>query len=327
MLSDDIEPMTFPQLKKVINFGNEDALQLNFVAPWTVAIVARALSHAQSRSIGRGLHPPFVEMTAGGDAEGHGVAHKPDWAGIRTFDSGDCRKTHNILPGDTKLSYKWTSEQIVPKRLDEKDANKGWLWPLRQLFTYCLNLKTRYGYIITDKEVVVFRIRTPPERLQQGQSKRKSAPTEDGILEYMPISKSDQPAGKSELTMDMGIWLLHLLAANKRTVQSTYDLLENEVLEGLGRAPTPPLQEDTANTSDVPALTRASPANSSGSSDTAPETDRIISSRTGTFEFTAGSFASQSFASLYSTGSGRSKRKENSGEVEPTKRRRTRAKR
>ncbi|KAK2793822.1 hypothetical protein FQN50_009977 [Emmonsiellopsis sp. PD_5] len=71
----------------------------------------------------------------------------PDWAGaiIRKDDPWTCV---NRCPGDTKLSTKWKSDKKV----------KSWEWPLAQMLIYCgENWNCRYGYLITQKELVVLR--------------------------------------------------------------------------------------------------------------------------------------------------------------------------
>ena len=48
--------------------------------------------------------------------------------------------------------------------------------PLSQIFTYCVRAKARYGYIITDKELVVLRIRSYTEYDQEKESFDDSQP-------------------------------------------------------------------------------------------------------------------------------------------------------
>ncbi|KAK2875347.1 hypothetical protein FQN49_001665 [Arthroderma sp. PD_2] len=73
----------------------------------------------------------------------------PDWAGVQIDPASGAYI--NRCPGDTKLSTKWGSV---------KDKRKGhYYWPYAQLIKYCgENWNTRYGYLITQEELVVLRI-------------------------------------------------------------------------------------------------------------------------------------------------------------------------
>lgn len=311
--------MKFPHLEKdIIRFADEAALEKHYISQWTHPIVTTALSHAQRQSNDRGLRPPFVAMVAGGNAQSIS-GYKPDWAGTRTISPDNPNHTANILPGDTKVSYKWKSTEIVPKEVNANDLVQNWFWPLRQIFTYCMNFKTRYGYIISDEEVVAVRVRVPCERLEENKSKRRIVLSKDrGTLEYVPIYNSTQdPSGEKRLTMNLAIWWLHLLAANNRSIQTTYGPLKDEILDGLGKAPTPIRQEETPAASEVAITDRASPATTVGTYDNMTESDAIISPQLSTYRLSFGSLAGpvESFASMHSSGSARRKRKRDS--VEP----------
>jgi len=316
MLKHTIEPIKFPHLEKdIIRFADEAALEKHYVSQWTHPIVTTALSHAQRQSNDRGLRPPFVEMVAGGNAQSIS-GHKPDWAGTRTMVPDNPNQTVNILPGETKVSYKWKSTEIVPKEVKANDMVQNWFWPLRQIFTYCMNFKTRYGYIISDEEVVAFRVRAPRERLEENKSKRRIVLSKDrGTIEYVPIYDSTQdPGGKKRLTINLAIWWLHLLAANNRSIQTTYGPLKDEILDGLGRASTPPRQEETPAASEVAVTDRASPATTVRTYDNVTESDAIISPQLSTYGLAFDSLAgpTESFASMRSSGSARPKRKRDS---------------
>jgi hypothetical protein len=320
MLKHTIEPMKFPHLEKdIIRFADEAALEKHYISQWTHPIVTTALSHAQRQSNDGGLRPPFVEMVAGGNAQSIS-GHKPDWAGTRTMMPDNPNQIVNILPGDTKVSYKWKSTEIVPKEVNANDLVQNWFWPLRQIFTYCMNFKTRYGYIISDEEVVAFRVRVPRERLEENKSKRRIVLSKDrGTIEYVPIYDSTQdPGGEKRLTMNLAIWWLHLLAANNRSIQTIYGPLKDEILDGLGRVPTPPRQEETPAASEVAVTDRTSPANTVMTYDNVTESDAIISPQLSTYGLSFGSLAdpAEPFASMRSSGSARPKRKRDSEEPE-----------
>ncbi|KAM5432111.1 hypothetical protein MferCBS31731_007612 [Microsporum ferrugineum] len=73
----------------------------------------------------------------------------PDWAGVQ--EDPATTAYINRCPGDTKLATKWRSGM---------DRSKiHYYWPYAQLIKYCgENWNTRYGYLITQEELVVLRI-------------------------------------------------------------------------------------------------------------------------------------------------------------------------
>ena len=141
--------------------SDEDSLD-TLLTKWNQSVVSEALSLAQGC-----LYKPQtnknVYMARGGQAR-IPEKYRPDWAGIQAKtlhanEDGDTSKSKNILPGDTKVSKKWSSRDIVPGLVQSEHMSGDWLRPLNQLYTYCVKANARYGYIITDQELVVIRIR------------------------------------------------------------------------------------------------------------------------------------------------------------------------
>lgn len=135
---------------------------------WNHSVVSEALSVAQEY-----LHTKDSKMTIYMATGGQGYIPRsgkekkeklfPDWAGTQpAFREADVKgnkiSSINILPGDTKVSKKWSSADIVKGPLDTDYSPDAWKRPLKQVYTYCLKANARYGYIITDKELVVIRI-------------------------------------------------------------------------------------------------------------------------------------------------------------------------
>ena len=69
------------------------------------------------------------------------------------------QRTSNILPGDTKVGWKWSSRDIEVGDVESSYLATDWLEPIKQIYTYCIKLNVRYGNIITEKELIVTRIR------------------------------------------------------------------------------------------------------------------------------------------------------------------------
>jgi len=156
---------------------------------WTKTIVSNGLKAAQ-KEIGTDLPHEKICMCQGKqaqpplkvpesiDPESKGKKQNqkhrnPDWAGRKcsTVNPNEPKrkgkkptKAKNLLPGDTKVSLKWNSASLTIGDIEKADVkDKRWFQPIGQVYTYCVRLNARYGYIITDKELVVFRIRPLPQ--------------------------------------------------------------------------------------------------------------------------------------------------------------------
>lgn len=133
------------------------------------------------------------------DITAKAVKRMPDWSIFETESDSDKR---NILVwGDNKCSSKWTSDEI-------DCSEENWLWPWRQMVTYCANNNVRYGFILTPEELVALRLyrvsNTPlPWRLQYA-----SVPWES--------------SGQEIMTVNMAIWALAMMSLNEghRPIQS-----------------------------------------------------------------------------------------------------------
>ncbi|KAK2799474.1 hypothetical protein FQN50_008446 [Emmonsiellopsis sp. PD_5] len=160
---------------------------------------------------------PDIDMTRGGRARGSAdnprapmipetktksikgiVKTYPDWAGVQVdVQSGAYM---NCCPGDTKLSTKWRS--------GEDTAKHHYFWPYAQLINYCgKTWNTRYGYLISQRELVVLRIsravigsgiaqtRSPRTTLQTSAA---AGENECGSPLFVPLSSP--PAARSPRT-------------------------------------------------------------------------------------------------------------------------------
>ncbi|KAJ9130688.1 hypothetical protein NKR23_g12085 [Pleurostoma richardsiae] len=77
----------------------------------------------------------------------------PDW-GLVSYSRMWESKFYNLLPGDTKLHAKWRPDMDGSEDLG---VRRQWLLPVSQITTYAADAECRYGFIITDQRLVVFR--------------------------------------------------------------------------------------------------------------------------------------------------------------------------
>ncbi|KAJ9643810.1 hypothetical protein H2204_001955 [Knufia peltigerae] len=62
----------------------------------------------------------------------------------------------NILAGLGKTSKQWCGSALQKNIRNNDEPSQSLLWPVRQLANICNKANTRFGYIQTDKELVVF---------------------------------------------------------------------------------------------------------------------------------------------------------------------------
>lgn len=126
------------------------------------------------------------------DVEIELVTRKPDWS-IYLSDPDETL----LVWGDNQRNSKWKSDQLAC-------AAGIWIWPFRQLLTYCVNENIRYGFIFTSEELVVLRI-------------YKDTSVSDKRLrwriQYQSISWETH--GDDILTVNMGIWALAMMSLNE----------------------------------------------------------------------------------------------------------------
>ncbi|KAL6715420.1 hypothetical protein ACLMJK_006381 [Lecanora helva] len=222
----------------------------SLIIKWNQSMTSKALTAAQRHL--KVHHSETVYFCKGGQAQWPREAEikkRPDWAAVKGFTLAreSAQEVRNVLPGDTKLSKKWSSDRINPGDLDDIEFEDDWYQPLSQIFTYCVRSNARYGYLITDKELVVVRV-SPRDPLKYPWSqssdagkrkarketiRRKHAAREpcdkaiiDGCLEYQTIPwddrKRSQRVDAPRMTANLALWWLHLLAANDGAIEEDY---------------------------------------------------------------------------------------------------------
>ena len=232
---------------------DENSLE-TLVVKWNQSTVCEALLATHRRL---GPHHGHVVMVKGGQAhnpvpEKKGLL-RPDWAAVIRYTRRG-GKPKNILPGDTKLSKKWSSGKIVLEGLDKEGKDADWILPLSQVYTYCLHSDSRYGYIITDKELVVLRCRPEPrsellsdEEGDESQASINATPAQralrtGGILEYKAVLWGNGSKGsKSDpnlLTVNLALWYLHLMAAENSHIEDHYEPLRDLIWNTDTSSPT-----------------------------------------------------------------------------------------
>ncbi|KAK0629942.1 hypothetical protein B0T17DRAFT_527065 [Bombardia bombarda] len=130
---------------------DEDSLEHNILSKTLLPLVNAALRHAR-RVLG--LDRSFdLDLGRAGrcyyNPSGDG-RFSPDWSLCSEKRVASAVAYENLLPGDTKLSRKWHSTYYI-------DDTAQWRDPMRQVLHYCDKSGVRYGFILTELELAVFR--------------------------------------------------------------------------------------------------------------------------------------------------------------------------
>ena len=223
--------------------AQERDLEAQVLVPWNFKVVEEALKQSQDRLQGR-VARGNVHMVLGSQAAQPAPYLNPDWAGIQgePVDPSDQSLPENILPGDTKLSKKWQSRDIEKGEVTKTYHKTDWLRPIAQIYTYCVQSGKRYGYLITDKELLATRILPVLDgdkddsvsRFNRQSTKPISgSPVKHvlhrGIMECKAIPwHFPETHSRNELTVNMAIWYLHMLAAENCGIEDHYRPLKHE---------------------------------------------------------------------------------------------------
>lgn len=67
---------------------------------------------------------------------------------------------HNFMPGDSKISSKWSADAMETDA--DNDLEEHHSLPVQQVGGYCDKSRSRYGFLITDQDLVVIEFRRDP---------------------------------------------------------------------------------------------------------------------------------------------------------------------
>ena len=254
----DLDDVFIPRIP-LCQIYDEDSLQTLLIR-WNLSVTTSALSAAQGHLKIRRTEK--IYMCKGGQAKWPGESNKrrrPDWAAVKDprLDDDSEDKPRNLLPGDTKPSRKWSSVAIIRGDIEQVHFNRNWYQPMAQIFTYCVRNDARYGYIITDKELVVVRVgptaqgdstKSQPSHDLKALGVAKRKPRKDnlknveatdpylralknGYLEYKAIPwhacSNAAQGGSAVMTVNLALFWLHIMAANENTIEDEYAPLKD----------------------------------------------------------------------------------------------------
>lgn len=110
----------------------------------------------------------------------------------------------NLVIGLGRPSSKFQGRRLVDR---PEATGKESFWPLRQLANLCDMAKTRYGYIVTDQDLVACCFHKTEARTGQAAGSTAAA---DWKVALMPVPWTRH--GEAQLTTDLALWWLCMLA-------------------------------------------------------------------------------------------------------------------
>ncbi|KAI9772602.1 MAG: hypothetical protein M1839_002415 [Geoglossum umbratile] len=251
-------PIQTPFLR-VVDENSVDGILLR----WNHVIVNRALEIALASLVSRGFHSILWSWGSLSLAR-EDRRFRPDWAGILVEDMSTRQYHKNLIPGDTKIGSKFHSS--YKDSIDDFEIGE-FKKVLAQSAHYSRIAGSRYGYVISDEELLVFRrtkamdpdvsiAASRPRRQQQEQQHQHgrgpsisstasgvaatwsepsniaettsgSRYTDDGNpdVNEQPLDIASIPwtqHGPQSLTVNLGLWFIHLLSALDNCLQESY---------------------------------------------------------------------------------------------------------
>ncbi|KAI3394430.1 hypothetical protein diail_2680 [Diaporthe ilicicola] len=108
---------------------------------------------------------------------------------------GDRITSTSLVTGYNMCETKWDHVKMM-----ETAGTTEYLGPVRQILTYAVAAKTRYGWVMTTSEIAVFRV-----------SKKPGTPsTSDYTVEWSFVPWSN--SGEGKLTVNLAIWWLGMMS-------------------------------------------------------------------------------------------------------------------
>jgi hypothetical protein len=149
--------------EKTILFEEESITTL--AVDWNEPVVQHALSGTQKILCDSQPNSPFhrgeihfMRNTGQGHIKNRkGRKQKPDWCVFLRGEEGMQGPVNlvNLVPGDSKPAKKWNSEWIKSPNITERRKAKA---VLQQIVKYMYLAKTRYGFILSEQELVPMRL-------------------------------------------------------------------------------------------------------------------------------------------------------------------------
>ncbi|KAK2747800.1 hypothetical protein FQN57_001830 [Myotisia sp. PD_48] len=170
----------------------EDSLRA-YILDVIVSRIRRALRSTWGSAEIDNLQGDFTAVSLGhGSLSVYLNKHKPDLAYFEV--DAETKTGPNRLPGNVKPSWKWDSTMAIDP---DDDMQEEYKQAISQVYYYIRQHGARFGYILTDRELVVFRA------VRRGHLDVSAAIPWAGM----------QVPGHGSITIPLALWYLGMLAS------------------------------------------------------------------------------------------------------------------
>ncbi|KAI3321481.1 hypothetical protein HD806DRAFT_502679 [Xylariaceae sp. AK1471] len=234
---------------------SDESTTTNLISKWNDTIVSAALDAVKDK-----LNPSIwiqkaskpKESTNAPKLSGKGkkkvtvkIPLRPD-SGAYSVHEEDPENREERFPKDYKHARHWSSLKVRNGEhvdIDTGEWKPGFVqrnenMPIRQAYTYSVLFQCRYGCILTTEEAFIFRIRPLEQNLGKVDSYKEPSPQQivktRGLMEYVSVPwkhGTDEHTDKyDKLTVNLALWVLHILAGNHHKILKEYPELRTEKL-------------------------------------------------------------------------------------------------
>ncbi|KAK4031760.1 hypothetical protein C8A01DRAFT_21078 [Parachaetomium inaequale] len=252
--------LNFPRVSAIDRVVDDEPTTISLLTIWNRSIVNAALEEAAILNL---FHPCIWRAKTGQnistEKSAKKVKHrlKPDAGAVSLCTTCLSAQSPSLalerLPKDYKTASKWESLPFLRQALTNETGEGEGKWktgemteqaamPIRQVYTYCVKSGCRYGCILTTAEAFIFRIKPRTEMRDSATTGGCSSKTQtinqalkaDGLMEYVSIPwenhNHDDPDNYADLTVNLALWFVHILAGNAHRVDWSYPKLWEEQL-------------------------------------------------------------------------------------------------
>ncbi|KAI0535408.1 hypothetical protein GGR58DRAFT_479199 [Xylaria digitata] len=232
---------------------SDEPTTINLISKWNDTVVSAALDAVKGELnpsiwIQKASKPKQSTNTPKPDGKGKKddvkISLRPD-SGAYSVHEEDPGNGEERFPKDYKYAGSWSSLKVRNGQhvdIDTGEWKPGFVqrndnMPIRQAYTYSVLFKCRYGCILTTEEAFIFRIGPLEQNSVEGGPSINLSPQQivktRGLMEYVSIPwrhGTENTDNYNKLTVNLALWVLHILAGNHHKILKKYPELRAEKL-------------------------------------------------------------------------------------------------
>ncbi|KAF2973059.1 hypothetical protein GQX73_g619 [Xylaria multiplex] len=236
---------------------SDEPTTTNLISKWNDTVVSAALDAVKGELnpsiwIQKASKPKQSTNTPNSGSKGKKkddvkISLRPD-SGAYSVHEENPENGEERFPKDYKYAGSWSSLKVRNGQhvdIDTGEWKPGFVqrndnMPIRQAYTYSVLFQCRYGCILTTEEAFIFRIGPIEQNSEsaEGGSSINLNPQQivrtKGLMEYVSIpwthGTENNTDNYNKLTVNLALWVLHILAGNHHRILKKYPELSAEKL-------------------------------------------------------------------------------------------------